>query len=94
MSGGNPDAAHGTGTAGAEAPRRRRPDRPPTVPLSEFGKEPPPPPRVQLTHRQIATYSAVTLAVLLIVGIIAVQVGNASSSYWSRAGCIDARRTC
>jgi len=64
------------------------------VPLSEFGKEAPPPPRVKLTPRQIAMYSAMTFAVLLVVGIIAVQVGNASSAYWSQAGCIDARRAC
>jgi hypothetical protein len=91
MSGGGPAQSAAAGGVATEA-RRRRPDRPPTVPLSEFGKEPPPPPRAKLTPRQIAIYSAATLAVLLVIWVAAVQIGNISNQYWSSAGCVDVRQ--
>lgn len=80
------------GTAAPEAaPRRKRPSRPPTVALSEFGKAPPPPPRIKMTPRQIATYTVIGLAVVIVVWIGSVQVGQFADSYWSRAGNIDQR---
>ena len=77
--------------ADGAAPRRRKPNRPPTVALADFGKAPPPPPRIKLTPRQIATYSVVALVVILVVWFASVQIGQVADGYWSRAGNIDQR---
>ena len=57
--------APGTAAAAGEGTtRRRKPTRPPTVPLADFGKAPPPPPRIRLTPRQIVTYTASGIVVV------------------------------
>ena len=83
--------ASGAAPAAEETTRRRKPNRPPTVPLSEFGKAPPPPPRVRLTPRQIATYTASGIALVLVIWFGAVQIGRAGDAAWSNAGNIDQR---
>jgi len=77
--------------AAEETTRRRKPSRPPTVPLSDFGKAPPPPPRIKLTPRQIATYSASGLVLVLVIWFASVQIGQRSDQIWSNAGNIDQR---
>ena len=90
MSGGQaPGAA--PAAAAEETTRRRKPNRPPTVPLSEFGKAPPPPPRVRLTPRQIATYSGTGLVIVLLIWFASVQIGQRSAEIWSGAGALDQR---
>ena len=87
MSGGQaPGAAP---VADGAAPRRRKPARPPTVPLAEFGKAPPPPPRVRLTPRQIAIYTVSGIALSLMLWFAAVQFERLDR--WSNAGNIDQR---
>jgi hypothetical protein len=83
--------ASGTATAGEETTRRRKPNRPPTVPLSEFGKAPPPPPRVRLTPRQIVTYTASGLVLVLCIWFASVWIGQRSDQIWSGAGALDQR---
>lgn len=87
MSGGNANAA----PAGATAAPRRRTDRPATVPLSEFGKEVPPPPRHRLTRQQIVVGAAVTIVTLTLLWVILVWAGGIATEKWSGAGCVDAR---
>ena len=89
MSGGQAQGA--APVADGAAPRRRKPARPPTVPLSEFGKAPPPPPRIRLTPRQIATYTSAGLVLVLVIWFASVQIGQRSSEIWSNAGYIDQR---
>ena len=74
-----------------ETTRRRKPNRPPTVPLSEFGKAPPPPPRIRLTPRQIATYTVSGLVLVLVIWFGAVQMGQRADAQWRNAGNIDQR---
>jgi hypothetical protein len=88
MSAGLSDTPPGEGSS---APRRRR-DRPMTVPLSEFGKEAPPPPRQRLTPRQIVVGTLVTLVVFAVLWVGVVQAGAAANSYWDKAGCVDVRK--
>ncbi len=71
--------------------RRRRPGRPPTVPLSEFGKAPPPPPPIQLTPRQIGIGVAVSLAVVGVLWVILVYFGGIADAKWSQTKCLDVR---
>ena len=77
--------------AGQETTRRRKPARPPTVPLSEFGKAPPPPPRIRLTPRQIATYSASGVVLVFCLWAFSAWVGQRADQIWSNAGQIDQR---
>jgi hypothetical protein len=74
--------------------RRRRPGRPPTVPLSEFGKEPPPPPAIQVTPRQIAIGVAVGLVVIAVLWVILVYFGGIANARWSQTRCLDVRVEC
>ena len=83
--------APGAAPAAEETTRRRKPNRPPTVPLSEFGKVPPPPPRVKLTPRQIVTYSVSGLVLVLVIWFASVQIGQRSDQIWSGAGGLDQR---
>ena len=83
--------APGAAPAAEDTTRRRKPNRPPTVPLSEFGKAPPPPPRIRLTPRQIATYSATGIVLVLVLWFGAVQIGQAGDAQWRNAGNIDQR---
>jgi hypothetical protein len=80
-------------TTGAPS-RRRRADRPQTVPLSEFGKEAPPPPRQTFTPRQMLIWGTVALVTLVILGVLLVSVGRIAEQRWSRSGCLDARVQC
>ena len=73
------------------APRRRRGNRSPTVPLAEFGKEPPPPPRARLNPRQVAIGVAISTVVLMILWVGVVQIGQIADAKWSKAGCVDVR---
>ena len=61
------------------------------VPLDEFGKVPPPPPAIRLTPRQIATYSLVSIGLVLMIWFAAVQIGERSAEIWSNAGYLDQR---
>ena len=83
--------ASGAAPAAEETTRRRKPNRPPTVPLSEFGKAAPPPPRIRLTPRQIATYTASGIALILVLWFGAVQIGQRADAQWRNAGTIDQR---
>jgi hypothetical protein len=83
----------GEGTAQGVA-RRRRPGRPPTVPLSEFGKEAPPPPPIRVTPRQIAIGTAVTLVVVALLWLVLVYLGGIANSRWSQTRCLDVRVEC
>ena len=75
----------------AASARRKRPGRPPTVPLSEFGKAPPPPPPIRLTPRQIVTYASVTLVLVVVIWVGSVWIGQRSDAIWSNAGNVDQR---
>ena len=86
-----PGATPGAAPAAEETTRRRKPVRPATVPLSEFGKAPPPPPRVRLTPRQIATYTVSGLVLVAVIWFGAVQIGRAGDEAWRNAGNIDQR---
>lgn len=83
--------ASGAAPAAEETTRRRKPNRPPTVPLSEFGKAPPPPPRIRLTPRQIVTYSVTGIVLVLVIWFGAVQIGRTADAQWRNAGNIDQR---
>ncbi|HXI17736.1 MAG TPA: hypothetical protein VNM48_15350 [Chloroflexota bacterium] len=87
MSGGNANAA----PAGATAAPRRRTDRPATVPLSEFGKEAPPPPRQRLTRQQIVISALATVVTLALLWFILIWAGGMANGRWSKTGCLDAR---
>jgi hypothetical protein len=76
------------------APPRRRANRPPTVPLSEFGKEPPAPPPVRLSPRQIAIGLIVTAVVLTVLWIAIVWAGGIGTAKWSQTRCLDVRVQC
>jgi hypothetical protein len=82
------EAGDTTAQAGA---RRRRPGRPPTVPLSEFGKEPPPPPPVRITPRQIVTGVISLLVVAAILWVVLVYFGGIANQRWSQSRCLDVR---
>ncbi len=82
------------GDATGAPTRRRRADRPQTVPLSEFGKEPPPPPRQSLTPREMAIAGAITLVTLVILGVFLVSIGRIADQRWSNSRCLDARVQC
>lgn len=83
------------GAEGDGATRRRaRRDRPATVPLAEFGKAPPPPPRMEFTPRRLATTVGVLALVLTIFMVVFWQLSAASSSAWNQARCLDVRVNC
>ncbi|HEU5317867.1 MAG TPA: hypothetical protein VFX49_17280 [Chloroflexota bacterium] len=85
------DASETAAQAGA---RRRRPGRPPTVPLSEFGKEPPPPPPVRITPRQIAIGVVATLVTVAVLWVVLVYFGGIANQKWSQTRCLDVRVEC
>jgi hypothetical protein len=46
---------------------------------------------VRLTPRQIATYTASGLVLVLVIWFASVQIGQRSSEIWSNAGNLDQR---
>ena len=87
---GDTDAAGGGSSAGA---RRRRVDRPAMVPLTEFGKEAPPPPRAPLSARSIAIGGAITLAVIALVVIAVTLAAPQANAIWGNVSKLDQRTT-
>ncbi len=82
-------------TADAQAPRRRRGNRPPTVPLSEFGKEPPPPPPIRLSPRQIVVGVIATVITIAVLWVILVYFGGIGDAKWNQGSrCLDVRVQC
>ena len=82
-------------TAEAQTPRRRRGNRPPTVPLSEFGKEPPPPPPIRLTPRQIVGGIIATVVTIAVLWVVLVYFGGIGDAKWSQGSrCLDVRVQC
>jgi hypothetical protein len=75
---------------GPTKPRRRRANRPPTVPLAEFGKEPPPPPLIT-DWGAVARGIVLALVLLAVVWVGVVKITAASESYWRGANYLDQR---
>jgi hypothetical protein len=73
---------------------RTRRTRPPTVPLAQFGKEPPPPPRLILTPRRLTLYVGITVLVLGVLFMGLMQLAAASQAEWSQLRCLDLRVKC
>ena len=81
----------GTPVPGRVSAAAYRRSRPRMVPLDQFGKTPPPPPRVRLTPRQIATYSLIGLTFVIFIWFASVQISERSAEIWSNAGYLDQR---
>jgi hypothetical protein len=69
---------------------RRRRGRPPTVPLAEFGKEPPPPPLIT-DWGAVIRGTVLALVLLAVVWVGVLKITAASESYWQNANYLDQR---
>jgi len=77
-----------------QQPVRRSANRPGMVPLSEFGKPAPPPPRTPTNWRGlIITIGVIVLIVALSGWAIASESGPARA-IWGHTQCLDARKGC
>ncbi|HEU5316186.1 MAG TPA: hypothetical protein VFX49_08770 [Chloroflexota bacterium] len=75
----------------AVRPHRRRPGRPPTVPLADFGKPPPPPARTPTDWRVVARNSALAAVLLLVLAWGIMLVTARSEAIWGQTRYLDQR---
>lgn len=85
---GTPHAVPGS----APRPRRRR-NRPPTVPLAEFGKQPLVPPHPPIDWRALTRNAVIVGLVLLLLAWGVAAVTGRSEQLWDQARYLDQRQT-
>ncbi len=75
---------------------RRRRERPEVamVPLSEFGKTAPPPPRQPLSLRTIAILIGAIVVIVVVLAVGFIYYGGQSATVWGSTKCLDVRRGC
>jgi hypothetical protein len=81
-------------TSPGQTPVRRTTNRPGMVPLSEFGKAPPPPPRAKTNWRNVGISVAVIVLLLAVGGYFIMTSQAAYKSVWGSTTCLDKRAGC
>jgi hypothetical protein len=64
------------------------------VPLSEFGKAPPPPPRHPTNWRSVIISVVVVVLIVAVAGVAIASQQGAANAVWGQTKCLDVRKGC